>query len=78
MDHVDPGHHLELLCGQMGGASNARRPKIDLARMGLGVSDELGNILGRKRWSDFQDHRLAGNARDWRHIADEIKIELFV
>ena len=62
-----------------GDAADAARRQIELARIGLGVGDELGNRLGRKR-------RIAPpctlgtrhDARDRRDVADEIEIELVV
>src|SRR6516225_2076666 len=48
MQHVDAGHHFEQLAGHVRDGTVARRSKTDLARMSLGVGDELGNRLGRK------------------------------
>ena len=47
--HVDAGHHLEQLAGDMDAAAVAGRRHVDLARIGLGIGDELGNGLG---WND--------------------------
>ena len=57
---------------------NAGRRHVDLARIGLGIGDELGNRLGRNRWIDHHDEGRADDARDRRDVADEIEIELVV
>src|SRR5262249_59836290 len=51
---------------------------VDFARIGFGISDELGNGLGRNRWVDLHDERHADDARDWRDVAHEIEFEVFV
>ena len=45
--NVDAGHHLEQLAVDMRRASDAGRREIDLAGIGFGISNELGN--GRDR-----------------------------
>ena len=55
VDHVDAGHHLEQLARQMARGPVAGRRHVDLARIGLGIGDELGNRLGRERWIDRHD-----------------------
>ncbi len=57
---------------------DAGRRHVDLARIGLGVGDELGNGLGRNRWMYLHDVGRADDARDRRDVADEIEIELVV
>jgi hypothetical protein len=64
--NVDSGHHLEHLSEHMISASNTGRCKIDLARIGFGVSDKLVNILSRKRWVHEHDPRLERDTRN-RH-----------
>ena len=78
VDHVDAGHHLEQFAGDMGRRSVAGRRHVDLARIGLGIGDELGNGLGRNRWIDHHDIGHADDACDRRDVADEIEIELVV
>src|SRR5271154_910360 len=56
----------------------ARRRIIDLARMSLGIGDELGNRLGRKRWINLKDFRHADEACNRCDVADEIEVELFI
>src|SRR5258705_13849865 len=56
----------------------ATRRHIDLARIGLGKGDELGNRFGRNRWMYLHDERYANYAGDRRDVADKIEIELGV
>ena len=49
--HVDVGHHLEQLAGQMGRISGAGRRHADLARIGLGV----GNEFREPSWPERMD-----------------------
>src|ERR1700746_4147026 len=62
----------------MGGGSDTARRHGDLARIGLGIGDELGNCLGWNRWMHHYDVRLAVNACDRRDVADEIETELVI
>ena len=78
VDHVDAGHHLEQLAGDMLRRAVAGRRHVDLAGIGFGIGDELGNRLGRNRWIDLHDDGHADDARDRRDVADEIEIELVV
>ena len=39
----------------MGRASDDARRKVDLARISLGISDELGDRFGRNRWMHQHD-----------------------
>ena len=45
-------------------------PMVDLARIGLGVGDELRDGVGWNGWIDHHDIRGAANARGRRNIAD--------
>ena len=40
MDEIDAGHHLEQLPGNVGGRAGAKRGHVDLAWIGLGLSDQ--------------------------------------
>src|SRR6266850_260599 len=51
---------------------------IDLARVGFGISDEIGNGLGREGRIDHYDKRRTDNACDRRNIANEIEIEVVI
>ena len=42
------------------GAPVAGRRHVDLARIGFGIGDELGNGLGRNRWIDHHDEWARG------------------
>src|SRR5262245_50353676 len=44
-------------------APDAGRSHVDLARVGLGIGDELGNRLRRNRWIHVHDEGDTGNAR---------------
>jgi hypothetical protein len=78
MNHIHSGHRFEQLAGEMGRESGAARRKIDRAWMGLGIGNELGDRIGRKRWIYQHDKRPADESRDRRDVADEIEIELIV
>jgi hypothetical protein len=78
MNHVDPGHHLEQFASHMCAASDTNRRHADLAWIGLGVGDELGNRLSRDRWIYRHDIWCADDVSDWRDIAKEIEAELIV
>ena len=60
----------------MNSRADARRTKIELSGIGLGVSDELGNCLGGKRRIDHNDEGTADNAGDGCNVPDEIEIEV--
>src|SRR5262252_7014394 len=62
----------------MAGSSDAGRGHADLARIGLGIGDELGNRLGRNRWMYRYDVGLPVNAGDRRDVADEIETKLVI
>src|SRR5262245_13058675 len=62
----------------MGWNAVAARRHVDLARVGLGVSNELRDCLGRNRWMHRYDVRLPANARDRRDVADEIETKLVI
>src|SRR5262249_56537762 len=78
MNYVDAGHHLEQLARQMGGSSDTTRRHGELAGIGLGISDELGNRFGRNRWIYYHDEGVADDAGDWRDVAEKNEIELVV
>jgi hypothetical protein len=51
--HVEPGHHLEELAGDVGRGPIAAGTDIDLAGIGLGIGDEFRNGARGKRRIDF-------------------------
>ena len=59
------------------GAVSGRRHG-DLARIGRGVGDELGNGRHRNRGVHHHQVGLAADARDWGDIADKIVVEMLV
>jgi len=75
---VDAGHHLEQLAGHVGRRPTAGRCHVDLARICLGIGDELWNRFGRNRRMYRHDVWVANDASDGRDVADEIEIELVV
>src|SRR6516164_9030116 len=78
VNHVDPGHHLEQLAGNMGPGADASRCHADLARTGFSVGDEFGNGLGRYRRIHHDHTGKADEARDRRDVTDEMEIEFVV
>ena len=78
VDDVDAGHELEQLGRDMGSGAVARRGEVELAGIGLGIGDELGNRFDRQRRIHLHDHGGAHDARDRSDIAEEIEIEVVV
>src|SRR5262245_48780979 len=62
----------------MGRGPAAGRSYIHLARIGLGVGDELRDRLGWNGRIDHHDIRSAANALNRRYFPDEIEIELLI
>src|SRR5262245_2378697 len=60
----------------MWSAPNATRCHIDLARIGLGIIDELRNRLGWNRGMNHHDVDRAQQACDRFNITNEIEIKL--
>ena len=59
-------------------AADARRGHVQLAGIGLGVGDELGDGLGRHGLVDLHDQRNALDPPDRRDVADKVEAELLV
>src|SRR5215813_4369962 len=78
VNQVDSGHHLEKLAINMTGSSEAWRSQIDLARVRLGIGDELGDGFGWNRGINHHDFGHAHDARNRRDVADDIEIELVI
>ena len=51
---------------------------IDLAGIGLGITDEVRDGLSRKRRIDLHDEGRPSDACDRRGVADEVEIEIVV
>jgi hypothetical protein len=71
---INAGPYLEQFTREMGRSSAPSRSHVDLAWIGFGIGDELGNSLGGERWIDHQYKRTAANAGHWRDVTDEIEI----
>ena len=72
VQHVHPGHHLEHLAGDVAGTSDSGRRHVELAGIGFGIGDELGDGLHRQRIIDIQDLIAAAEGGDRRDFAGEI------
>jgi hypothetical protein len=68
-------HDTEERGGDVRQTSVTGRCKIDLARIGFGIGDELGNSPNRYRWIDLHDERYTADARDWKDVANKIELE---
>ena len=62
----------------MVGAPDAGRGHVDLARIGLGIGNELRDGLGWHRWIDHHHGRNANDACDGLDILDEVELERVV
>ena len=62
----------------MGGSSAAGRRHRELAWIGLGIGDEVGNRPNRNRWIYLQDTGCSEEAGDRDDVAAEIETKLFV
>jgi hypothetical protein len=69
---------FEQLTGNVWRGPDAGRRHVEFARIGLGVSDEFRNRLGRNRWIDNHDKGRADDARNRHDIANEIKIKILI
>ncbi len=78
MNHVDPGHLLEHLAGEMNGAAGAGRSEIELAGILFGVGDELRHRVGRHRRVHFHHHRQIGDQRQHPEVFHRIVRQLLV
>src|SRR5262249_9222392 len=56
----------------------AGRRHVDLAWVGLGIGDELGDCLGRNRWMHHHDIRYPRDAADRCDVSHEIEAEICV
>src|SRR6516165_1129584 len=77
-NQIDARHRLEQLARDMIHATDALRGHIDLARIGFRIGDELGDCLGRHRWSDLHYGRNAKNACNWLDVADEVEVKFVI
>ncbi len=72
MDHVHASAAFEQLGGEMLGGTNARRAEIELARIGLGVGDQLGDGFHRQGRIYHQHVGLHRNQGDRCEILQRI------
>src|SRR6516162_6829490 len=78
MSKINSGHHLEQFAGQLAGRTYTCRAHVDLAWIGFGVSNKLGDCFS---WNGQIDEHQVGHAddpRNWCYVADEVEIELVV
>src|SRR5262245_15431519 len=61
----------------MGWATVAARAHADLADLGLGIGDELGNGRNWKRWVHLHDMGHADDAGNRCDVTDKIVVEFF-
>src|SRR5215211_5397880 len=73
---VHPCGHFEQLACHVRRSSYARCGKVELARIDLGVGDELRNRSHRYCWVDLHDERRLEHTCDSPNIAQEIEAEL--
>ena len=78
VNQVDASHHVEQFTGEMAHAADTSRPHVHLARVGLGVSDELGQRPCRDRKIGHQEEGDAHDPRGRRNVAAEIVGEIVV
>ncbi len=74
--HVHLGHALEQLARQVDGTAAARRAEVDLARVGLGVGDQLLHRLERLRGVGDQQVGHVGHAGQGREVLHGIERHL--
>src|SRR3954452_12671083 len=58
--------------------TDATRTVGKLARIGLGMGDELGKRSCWNRWMHRHDKTTAHQTRDWSDVVNEIEIEIVV
>src|SRR5215510_340807 len=71
-------HHLEQLAGHMYRGSDTARRKVDLARIGLGVGNELGHARHWDRRVHLHHIGHAQDASDRRAVAHDVETELVI
>ena len=74
--HVDAGHLLHQLAGEMGRRADARGAERDLARVLLGVGDQLADVLHRQVVGHRDDERRDADQRHRREARHRIELEL--
>ena len=78
VDHVDAGHLLEHLAGQMNGAAGAGRSEIEFSRVLPGVGHELRDRLCGHGRMNLHHHRQIGDQRKQAEVPRGIIGQLLV
>src|SRR6516225_571141 len=78
VNQVGPGHHVEQLPENMGRGAHAGGTHVDLARVGLSISDEFRNSFCRDCRIDRHDEGGKVNVGDRRNVTEEIEGEVVV
>jgi hypothetical protein len=73
---IDAGEHLEQFGRHVRAGADALGGKVDLARIGLGIGDQLWDRLGRESRIGGEDKGRAADAGDRLKVAAEIEIEV--
>src|SRR5262249_34365174 len=75
---IHAGDELEQLPRDVMRAADAGRGHVQLAGIGLGVGNKLGDGLGRHRGVNLHDQRNVFDLSDWRDVGDKVETELFI
>src|SRR6516162_11608772 len=78
MSKINSGHHLEQFAGQLAGRTYTSRAHVDLAWIGFGVSNELGDCSSRNGQIDEHQVGHADDPRNWRYITDKVELEIAI
>ena len=78
MHHFGAGHSLEQFHEQMVWRTRTAGAERQLARIVLGIFDQIGDRLHRQRWRDHQDEWHIGDERQWHKILGRVIGQLSV
>src|SRR6516225_757024 len=78
MSKLNSGHHLEQFACQLTGRTYTSRAHVDLAWIGFGVSNELGDCFSRNGQIDEHQVGHADDPRNWRYIAHKVELEIAI
>jgi hypothetical protein len=71
--HVDPGHALEQLAGEMHRGAVAGRCEGHFPRIGLGVGNEFRDRVCRRGDRHRHDVGVVAEQRDWREVSEGVE-----